>query len=489
MRENLNYTKKQKINKILCFLSKNFHFYQKNIKKLKKTLNNNKGEILLTKEELIKKKFYLLNLGCDKNRVDGEKMAYLLENYGIAQTQNIDEAQIVVVNTCAFIRSAKEESIEYICDAMSKKNDNCEKLIVTGCLAQRYYDEVKKGFPEVDVVLRLKNNEQIVNVVKGLYGLDITKNDCGRVNALQRTLSTPSYYAYLKIADGCNNCCSYCTIPKIRGRFQSVPVEDLLKEAKALVKNGVRELILVAQDVTNYGSDLYGKPKLVELIKVLSKIKNLKWIRLHYCYPNLITDELLNEISNNKKVCKYLDIPMQHASDNILKNMNRKDTLDAYNTLLQKIHNQKHFIAVRSTFIVGFPGETNQDFAILKDFLEIQKLQYVGFFKYSREEFTAAYKMPHQVRESTKDARLAEIQDLQQQIMLQNQKRFIGTTTLSVAEKKYEDGTVAFRNQYNSPGVDSLIFANANGKNIKIGDFHKVKITDLEGIDLKGEIV
>ncbi len=443
----------------------------------------------MTKEELTQKKFYLLNLGCDKNRVDGEKMAYLLQNYGIAQTENISEAQIVIVNTCAFIRSAKEESIEYICDAMAKKNESCEKLIVTGCLAQRYYDEVKKGFPEVDAVLRLKNNEQIVNVIKGLYGLDTTKNDCGKVSVLQRSLSTPSYYAYLKIADGCNNCCSYCTIPKIRGRFQSVPVEQILKEAKALVKNGVRELILVAQDVTNYGHDLYGEPKLVELIKVLSKIRKLKWIRLHYCYPNLITDELLEEISSNKKVCKYLDIPMQHASDNILKNMNRRDTLEAYNTLLQKIHNQKHFIAVRSTFIVGFPGETKEDFNILKDFLERQKMQYVGFFKYSREEYTAAFDMPQQIKEKVKDDRLAEIQELQENIMLESQKMFVGTTTLSVAEKIYEDGTVALRNQYNSPGVDSLIFANAKGKRIKVGEFYKVKITGLEGIDLVGKIL
>ena len=443
----------------------------------------------MTKEELIAKKFFLLNLGCDKNRVDGEEMAYLLENYGIKQTENIDEAQIVIVNTCAFIRSAKEESIDYICDAMQKKSENCEKLIVTGCLAQRYYDEVKKGFPEVDAVLRLKNNDQILNVVKGLYGLDTRANDCGRYSALRRSVSTPSYYAYLKIADGCNNCCSYCTIPKIRGRFTSKPVEELYKEAKALVKSGVRELILVAQDVTNYGADLYGEPKLVELIKVLSKIRKLKWIRLHYCYPNLISDELLNEISNNKKVCKYLDIPMQHASDNILKNMNRKDTLESYEDLLKKIRNQKHFIAVRSTFIVGFPGETREDFATLKDFLERQKLQFVGFFKYSREELTAAYNMPNQVKEKVKDDRLAEIQSVQENILIENQKRFIGKTTMSVVEKIYEDGTIALRNQYNSPGVDSLIFATSNKKKIRVGDFYSVKITGLEGIDLRGEIL
>ena len=442
----------------------------------------------MTKEELTAKKFYLLNLGCDKNRVDGEKMAYQLENYGIKSTENIEEAQIILINTCAFIRSAKEESVDYICDAIEQKKGNCEKLIITGCLAQRYYDEVKNGFPEADAVVRLKNNEQILNIVKGLYGLDITQSECQKVTALQRSLSTPRHYAYLKIADGCNNCCSYCTIPKIRGRYVSRPVEEVFAEAKALVKNGVRELILVAQDVTNYGADLYGEPKLVELIKVLSKIRKLKWIRLHYCYPNLITDELLNEISTNKKVCKYLDIPMQHASDNILKNMNRRDTLAAYDELLKKIHNAPHFIAVRSTFIVGFPGEMREDFEILKSFLERQKMQYVGFFKYSREEYTAAYGMPNQVKEKVKDERLAEIQDLQQRIMIESQERFIGKTTMSVVEKVYEDGTIAMRNQYNSPGVDSLIFAKTD-KRVKVGEFYNVKITGLEGIDLVGEIV
>ncbi|HAJ77996.1 MAG TPA: 30S ribosomal protein S12 methylthiotransferase RimO [Clostridiales bacterium] len=443
----------------------------------------------MTKEELLKKKFHIVQLGCDKNRVDGEKIAYLLQNYGLKQTANPEDAEIIIVNTCAFIKSAKEESIDCICSAIDCKSDKCEKLIVTGCFAQRYYDEAKTGFPEVDAVVRLKNNEQIVNVVKGLYGLDTTQNDCAKLSALKRSLSTPSHYAYLKIADGCNNCCAYCTIPKIRGRFTSVPVEELYKEAKALVKNGVKELILVAQDVTNYGTDIYGEPKLVELIQTLSKIKKLKWIRLHYCYPNLITDRLLNEIVNNKKVCKYLDIPMQHASSEILRAMNRRDTLEAYNELLKKIHNLPRFVAIRSTFIVGFPGETNKDFETLKEFLERQKLQYVGFFKYSREEYTAAYIMPKQVNEKVKDERLAEVQELQEKIMIKSQKQFIGHTTLCILEKIDDDGTLTLRNQYNSPSVDSLVFAQKGNKKVKVGEFYNVKITGLYGIDLAGEIV
>ena len=443
----------------------------------------------MTKEELKSKKFHIIQLGCDKNRVDGEKMAFLLENYGIKQTDDPNDANILIVNTCAFIKSAKEESIDYICSAINCKTEKCEKVLVSGCLAQRYFDEVKKGFPEVDAVIRLKNNEQILNIVKGLYGVDTTKQDYGKPIMPLRSLSTPSHYAYLKIADGCNNCCAYCTIPKIRGRFTSVPVEKLFKEAKALAKKGVKELILVAQDVTNYGADLYGKPKLVELIKVLSKIRKIKWIRLHYCYPNLITDDLLNEISSNPKVCKYLDIPMQHASDIVLKNMNRKDTLADYKTLLQKIRNLPNFVAVRSTFIVGFPSETKEDFETLKSFLKEQKMQYVGFFKYSREEYTAAYLMPNQIKEKVKDERLAEVQAIQENIMLESQNRFVGKTTLCVCEKLYDDGTVALRNQYNSPSVDSLVFAKNNGKKLKVGEFYKVKITGLEGIDLKGEIL
>ena len=443
----------------------------------------------MTKEELEKKKFYIIQLGCDKNRVDGEKMAFLLHDYGLKQVENAEDAEILIVNTCAFIQSAKEESIDYILSAIDYKSDKCEKVIITGCFAQRYYDEAKKGFPEADAVVRLKNNEKIVDIVKGLYGVEDSFTKKIKSNALTRNISTPSHYAYLKIADGCNNCCAYCTIPKIRGRFTSVPVEELYSEAKALVKSGVKELILVAQDVTNYGADLYGKPKLVELIKALSKIRKLKWIRLHYCYPNLITDELLDEIVNNKKVCKYLDIPMQHASNSVLKSMNRRDTLEAYNTLLQKIHNLPKFVAVRSTFIVGFPGETQQDFDLLVDFLERQKMQYVGFFKYSREEYTAAYQMPNQVKERVKDERLLIAEEHQEKIMIESQKQFIGYTMLCVLEKIYDNNTLALRNQYNSPGVDSLVFAQKGDKKVKVGEFYKVKITGLDGIDLVGEII
>ena len=446
----------------------------------------------MTNDELRQKKFSMICLGCDKNKVDSEKMTFLLQNYGLTYTNNLDEANIIIINTCAFINDAKKESIDTILETAQLKNKergkNLEKLIVCGCLAQRYYDEVKTGFDEVDAVVRLKNNEQIVNIVKTLYGVDTLTEDRVKNSKLKRTISTPKYYAYLKISDGCNNCCSYCTIPKIRGRFTSVPPKDLVNEAKQLVKSGVRELILVAQDVTNYGADLFGKPMLVELIRELSKIKKLKWIRLHYCYPHLIDDALLKEIETNEKVCKYLDIPMQHASDNVLKAMNRKDTLEQYNILLDKIRKLKVFVAIRSTFIVGFPGETKEDFNTLKQFLIDQKMQYVGFFKYSREEYTVAYGLPHQVSEHTKEARLQEIQALQQAIMFKSQERFVGSTVLSVLERVEDDGTYVLRNQYNSPNIDTVIYATSD-KKLEVGEFYKVKITGLEGIDLKGEIL
>ena len=426
-------------------------------------------------------------MGCDKNRVDAEKMKYLLTNYGFKHTDDISEANFIIVNTCAFINDAKQESIDTILEFAELKKQNLEKLIVTGCLAQRYYEQIKQGIKEIDAIVRIKNNEKIVDIVKALYGCDTTKNFVAKQTAPCRVLSTPSHYAYLKIADGCNNCCAYCTIPQIRGRYTSVRPDLLVKEAKSLVKNGVRELILVAQDVTNYGSDLYGRPVLVELIRELSKIKKLKWIRLHYCYPHLIDDALLNEIVENPKVCKYLDIPMQHASDNILKAMNRRDSLQSYTELLNKIKNLPEFIAVRSTFIVGFPGESKTDFSILKSFLQENKLQYVGFFKYSREEYTKAYNLPHQVSEKIKTQRLSEVQELQQNIMLQTQQGFIGKTLTCVLEQK-DDEQYIFRSQYNSPNVDTIVYVQSD-KNLKIGEFYQIRITDLEGIDLRGELL
>ncbi len=442
----------------------------------------------MTNKELLQKKVAMISLGCDKNTVDAEKMLYNITSYGFNVVSDINEASIVIINTCAFILDARKESISKIFEVVNLKSQNVEKIIVTGCLPQKSYDEVCTSIPEVDAFVRIKNNDKIVDTICKLYGVE--KNTKVKSSGF-RVQSTPKYTAFLKIADGCNNFCSYCTIPFIRGRYKSEPMEELVDEAKHLVKNGVRELILVAQDVTNYGIDLYKENKLVELLQRLSKIKDLKWIRLHYCYPNLITDELLNEIITNDKICKYLDIPLQHISTNVLKNMNRQDTKESVESLIKKIRNLPKYVAIRSTFIVGFPKETRKDFNELKQFLSEYKLDNVGFFKYSREENTRAYFMKGQVFEFIKNKRLNSIEKLQNEILLNNQKNYIGKTLNCLCEGLVENNEnkniYRFRSEYNSYDVDTYIFVETD-KVLNIGDFYNVKIVDTENQDLIGEI-
>lgn len=439
----------------------------------------------MTKEELIKKKVALICFGCDKNTVDAEKMLYLIQNYGFEITGDISEASIVVINTCAFILDARKESIDKILEIVNLKQQNVEKIVVTGCLPQKNYDEISSVIPEVDAYVRIKNNDKIVQTICSLYDVEYVSAKNSPVGRLQSTLKN---YAYLKIADGCNNFCSYCTIPFIRGRYASVPMEQLVEETKMLVKNGVKEIILVAQDVSNYGIDLYGENKLVELIQTLSKIKNLRWIRLHYCYPNLITDELLNEIVNNEKVCKYLDIPLQHISTQVLQNMNRKDTKESVEQLLDKIKNLPVKIAIRSTFIVGFPKESRQDFKDLEQFLLKNKLENVGFFKYSREENTRAYFMKGQIFNFVKNYRLKKIQQLQNSILLENQSQMVGQTLNCVCDQQIEEGLYQFRSEYSSPAVDTYVYVKTN-QNVEVGEFYNIKITSQINEDLEGEII
>lgn len=442
----------------------------------------------MTKEEVLKKKIALITLGCDKNTVDAERIMYLLSNNGFEFTNDISQAEIAIVNTCAFIQSSKNESVNKINEVAQYKQQKLEKLVITGCLSQRYYDEVKQ-MQGVDEVVRIKNNENIVNIIFALYGLSDIPNK--KIKNLDRIISTPSHYAFLKIADGCNNFCSYCTIPFIRGRYKSIPMECLIEEAKALAKMGIRELILVAQDVTNYGSDIYAKPSLVELLKGLSKIKGIEWIRLHYCYPHLIDDKLLDEISTDPKICKYLDIPLQHISNNILQSMNRKDTKESITALLDKIKKLPNKISIRSTFIVGYPGERTRDFNELMEFLKEYRLDNVGFFTYSREKNTKAYKMPHQVLEFVKKSRLKKVEKLQLQIMLENQQARVGQTINCVCEELLESQNGVFiyqmRSEYNSVDVDTLVLVSTQNR-LQIGGFYPVKITGIQNIDLVGEI-
>lgn len=307
----------------------------------------------MTKEEFIKKKVSAISLGCDKNRVDLEKMLFNLKNAGFQIVDDVYDADIVIVNTCAFILPAKKESIDQIIEMeFLKKHGKIEKLIVSGCFPERNFDELKENFKEVDAFLRVKENENIVKIVSDLYEFD--ENRYKSVNG--RVVTTPNSYAYLKIADGCNNACSYCIIPRIRGRYRSYKIEELVKEAEGLVKNGVKELILVAQDTSRYGEDLYGKNELITLCKKLVKIKDLKKIRLHYLYPENLTDELLDFISTEEKMCKYLDIPLQHIDDKILKSMRRRVDEEGTRNLIKKIKENYKNLALRTTFIVGYPG-------------------------------------------------------------------------------------------------------------------------------------
>lgn len=438
----------------------------------------------MTTKEILNKKIALITLGCDKNRVDAENMLYFLKQFGFNFTDDPKNAEIVIVNTCAFLKASREESIDTILEIKSTCK-KLEKLIVTGCLSEKNYEELKQDLTEADLILPLKENKFIVKHILNLYNVDVnfTPTFCN----LNRVISTPKNYAYLKIADGCNNFCSYCLIPFIRGRFKSVPIEKLVSEAQELVNNGATEIILIAQDVTKYGYDLYKEYKLVELIKKLSEIENLKWIRLLYCYPELISDELINEIDNNPKVCKYIDIPLQHISDKILKAMNRKGDKSKILSIIEKLRNTKNYISIRSTFIVGFPGETIKDFNEIKKFLTEYKLNNVGFFAFSREEGTKAYKLKHQIPNFIKNIRVKKLQKIQKNVIINNNKNLLGKTLLCVCEDVNDD-VVTLRSEYNSPVIDTLIYAKNNNKT-NVGDYVKVQIINTNDIDLIGEII
>ncbi len=438
----------------------------------------------MTLEELKKKKVSAISLGCDKNRVDLEKMLYNLKNFGFTITENIAECNILIVNTCAFITPAVKESIDNILLAISQKTYECEKVIVTGCLNNRFPDQVKDLFKDVDCILNIKDNDQIVNKVLELYDVEAKytyKNG--------RLLTNMPHYAYLKIADGCDNGCAYCTIPRIRGRYKSEPMDMLIKEAKDLAEQGVKEIILVAQDITRYGIDLYNKYCLIDLIRELSKIKKIQWIRLHYCYPEMVDDALLQEIKNNPKACKYIDIPLQHIDDKILKDMNRRSTEEQVRNLIDNIKTNYPEIAIRSTFIIGFPGETRKQFKKLIEFLESAKLNNVGFFPFYKEEKTKAYFMKKQVPNFIKKLRLKKAEKIQEKVMNANNINLIGQETDVIIDYFDDDSNVFVgRTNQNSPDVDFYIIFDDSDK-IKAGEIYKAKITEYMNGIFKGEIL
>ena len=445
----------------------------------------------LTKQ-LTKKLIGVVSLGCDKNRVDTETMLTYLNQAGFRFTSDPKEANVIIINTCAFIAKARKEAVDTIDEMLEyKKKGKCEKIIVTGCMPQKYLPELKKEFKTVDCFLGFDDYPNIAQIVSDLYDKGGQIVRCGDASTIacveNRMITTPNHYAYLKIADGCENYCTFCTIPFIRGRFRSKPIDEVAREAKSLVNGGATELILVAQDVTKYGTDLFGKPALVDLIKKLSKIKDLRWIRLLYCYPELVTDELLNEVVTNDKVCKYLDIPFQHVSDNVLKMMNRHINHEKTIALVEKIRALPVHIAIRTTFMVGFPGETNKDFAELVDFVKRYKLDQVGFFAYSKEEGTVAAKMPNQVDEKTKNKRLLAIMKEAEKVQKANLRAMVGKTVDVVYEDiDYDRELFVGRSQYQAPEIDNLIYFKSKDF-VDVGGMYPVKITRVMGCDLKGE--
>lgn len=438
-------------------------------------------------------KIMFISLGCDKNLVDTEMMLGMLSENGHSFTDDETQAEVIVVNTCCFIGDAKEESINTLIEMGSlKETANVKLLIATGCLAQRYHDEIQKEIPEVDVILGTMAIDKIAEAVnqceketKTNYIMDINAQlVCGK----KRVVTTGGHYAYLKIAEGCEKNCTYCIIPKVRGKFRSVPIEVLLKEAEELVENGVKELILVAQETTLYGKDLYGEKSLPRLLKELAKIQGLYWIRILYCYPEEITEELVDVIRTEEKVCNYLDIPIQHASDPILRRMGRRTNQAQLREKIEKLREAIPDICLRTTLITGFPGETEDDHERLMCFVDEMEFDRLGVFTYSPEEDTPAAGFADQVDEEIKSDRQAEIMELQQEIAFDKAADMTGRCVMVMIEGKVADENAYVGRTYkDAPNVDGLVFVNTD-LDLMTGDFVPVKITGSYEYDLIGEI-
>ena len=432
----------------------------------------------------------MVSLGCDKNRVDSELILGSINKF-YEITNNPKDAETIIINTCGFIESAKQESIDTILEmAEYKKTHKCKMIIATGCLTQRYGDELLELIPEIDILMGvndyMKLHKLIVDFIKTEQRVSSTTYKDEGVNEGERILTTNSHTAYLRIAEGCNNFCTYCIIPKIRGKFRSRSKESILAEANSLVNQGVKEIILIAQDLTNYGEDLYGKNQLHVLVNELSEIEGLEWIRLLYCYPEEITDELIEVIANNPKVMKYLDLPIQHISNNILKMMARKTNKETIIDKIDLLREKVPGITLRTSLIVGFPGETEEDFNELCSFLKDYKLDNVGVFTYSQEEGTAAAKLPNQIDEDVKIKRKETLMNIQRGIVRDLNKLKIGNiydTIIDGSTGEYYIG----RNYEMAPEIDGLIYVTKK-KTLKKGDIIKVKITNVMEYDLVGDV-
>lgn len=438
-------------------------------------------------------KIFCVSLGCDKNLVDTEMMLGLLNKDGYTFTDDEHEADVVVVNTCCFIGDAKEESVNTILEmAELKKEGRCKALIVTGCMAQRYKQEILDEIPEVDGILGTSTYDEISNVLKKVLGG--SRESCFHdLNALPnvevpRVVTTGGYYAFLKIAEGCDKRCTYCIIPDLRGSYRSVPMERLIEEAKQLASQGVKELILVAQETTLYGIDLYKKKSLPKLLHELCKIPGIQWIRIQYCYPEEITQELIETIREEEKVCNYLDIPIQHASDRILKRMGRRTNQKQLREMIASLRSQIPDIALRTTLISGFPGETEEDQEEVMRFVDEMEFERLGVFAYSQEEDTPAAEFPDQVPQELKEERRDEIMELQQEISYEKSQSMIGKVLEVMIEGKVADENAYVGRTYmDAPGVDGLIFINTD-LDLMSGDFVRAKLTGALEYDLIGEI-
>lgn len=436
-------------------------------------------------------KIGMISLGCPKNQVDGEMILKKLSENGFDIVQKIEDADAMIVNTCGFIEDAKKEAIEAILEVAEYKNAGLiSAIIVTGCLAERYQDEIIKEMPEVDAVVGIGANSDIVKICqKALCGIktSIYPDKCYLPLDDERTVSTPPHWAYLKLSDGCDNKCSYCAIPGIRGGYRERSIESILKEANALVENGVKELILIAQDTTKYGISLYGEYRLAFLLKELAKMDKLEWIRLFYCYPDKVTDELIDVIANEKKVCSYIDMPLQHCNEEILKAMNRSGSYESLKALIHKMKERIPDLSLRTTFMVGFPGETDAQFEELCEFVKEMKFDKMGCFKYSPEEDTPAFDFPDQIDEAVKERRADVIMDIQYSVTENANKAKIGRVYKAVVDYKDGDNYIG-RSYLDSPEIDSGIIIHSD-KEIVVGSFINVKITDYNGYDLIGEKV
>ena len=431
------------------------------------------------------KKFGMISLGCDKNRVDAERLLDVIRSRGGEITDDISEADILIVNTCAFLEESRKEAIETVLECDAYRSGNLEKLVVSGCLPEKYIGELFPSLTEGDVFLGCNDAEELFSALERSYRE-------GRVNGVGqgcehtqgRVLTTPAHYAYLKIADGCNNFCTYCLIPKIRGKYRSYPIEELVKEAESL--GDLSELILVAQDVTRYGIDLYGEKSLVKLIRALTSLENIGSVRLLYCYPDVIDDALIAEMRDNPKVVKYIDIPLQHSEDRVLKLMNRKGTRAEYLALIAKLRENIPGIAIRSTFIEGFPTETEEESEALADFLQEAKLTNCGFFAYSREPDTPAYKLKGQIPEAVKKRRVGRLYGVQEKISAEFLAGFVGKNIEVLCDGiDYENGRFEGRAYFSAPEIDGKVYFNA--ANACQGERYTVRVTRSDSYDLYGE--